>query len=116
MRVDNPTEYYHHILRDWAWDAVPSRHFKTHVNDANLQRVLNVWPNPTPGKMLFLGAGAGRLSWDLHRVLKPEFTIAADINPFLLSCAHSLIKARESITLPELYTYPKLVFPTQNHG
>ncbi len=111
MRVDNPTEYYHHILRDWAWDAVPSRHFKTHVNDANLQRVLNVWPNPAPGKMLFLGAGAGRLSWDLHRELKPEFTIAADINPFLLSCAHSLIKARESITLPELYTYPQIGFP-----
>lgn len=111
MRVDNPTEYYHHILRDWAWDNEPSKHYKTHVNDANLERVLNVWRNPSPGKMLFLGAGAGRLSWDLHRVLKPEFTIASDINPFLLTCAQSLIKTRQAITLPELYTYPQIGFP-----
>src|SRR5688572_5926339 len=75
MTVDNPTEYYHHILRDWAWDSEPSKHFKTHVNNANLQRVLDIWPSPQPGKMLFLGAGAGRLSWDLHHALKPEFTI-----------------------------------------
>jgi hypothetical protein len=111
MRIDNPTEYYHHILRDWAWDAEPSKHYKTHVNDANLQRVLNVWKNPQPGKMLFLGAGAGRLSWDLHKVLQPEFTIASDINPFLLSCAYTLIKTRKPLTLPELYTYPQIGYP-----
>ncbi len=109
--VDNPTEYYHHILRDWAWDGEPSKHYPTHVNDANLQRVLNIWPSPKPVKMLFLGAGAGRLSWDLHRVLQPQFTLAADINPFLLSCAQSLIKQRRAITLPELYTYPQIGYP-----
>lgn len=111
MRIDNPTEYYHHILRDWAWDAEPSKHYATHVNDANLQRVLNVWKNPLPGKMLFLGAGAGRLSWDLHKVLQPEFTIASDINPFLLTCADTLIKKRKPLTLPELYTYPQIGYP-----
>lgn len=111
MRVDNPTEYYHHILRDWAWDGEPSKHYRTHVNDANLQRVLNVWQNPIPGKMLFLGAGAGRLSWDLHKELQPEYTIASDINPFLLACAQSLIKSRVPITLPELYTYPQIGYP-----
>lgn len=109
--VDNPTEYYHHILRDWAWDAQPSRHYTTHVNDANLQRVLDVWQAPQPHKMLFLGAGAGRLSWDLHKALIPEFTIASDINPFLLTCAQNLIKRRKAITLPELYTYPQIGFP-----
>lgn len=111
MKVDNPTEYYHHILRDWAWDAEPSKHYPTHVNDANLERVLNVWQNPQPGKMLFLGAGAGRLSWDLHKVLRPEFTIASDINPFLLTCAYTLIKRRKPLTLPELYTYPQVGYP-----
>lgn len=111
MKVDNPTEYYHHILRDWAWDAEPSKHYPTHVNDANLQRVLKVWENPQPGKMLFLGAGAGRLSWDLHKVLQPELTIASDINPFLLTCANTLIKGRKPITLPELYTYPQIGYP-----
>lgn len=111
MTVDNPTEYYHHILRDWAWDAEPSKHYKTHVNDANLRRVLDVWRAPQPKKMLLLGAGAGRLSWDLHKALKPEFTIAADINPFLLTCAQSLIKQRKAITLPELYTYPQIGYP-----
>lgn len=111
ITVDNPTEYYHHILRDWAWDAEPSRYYETHVNDANLQRVLDVWQAPQPEKMLFLGAGAGRLSWDLHKTLKPQFTIASDINPFLLTCAQSLIRRRKAITLPELYTYPQIGFP-----
>ncbi len=109
--VDNPTEYYHHILRDWAWDAEPSQHYATHVNDANLKRVLEVWPDPQPKKMLFLGAGAGRLSWDLHKTLRPEFTIASDINPFLLACADSLIRRRKPIILPELYTYPQIGYP-----
>lgn len=111
MTVDNPTEYYHHILRDWAWDNEPNKHYETHVNDANLERVLNIWPAPNPQKLLFLGAGAGRLSWDLHKALNPEFTIASDINPFLLTSAQSLIKRRKAITLPELYTYPQIGFP-----
>lgn len=111
LNVDNPTEYYHHILRDWAWDAEPSRHFQTHVNDANLQRVLNVWPSVKPQRMLFLGAGAGRLSWDLHKTFQPEFTLASDINPFLLTCAQTLIRQRKSISLPELYTFPQIGFP-----
>lgn len=109
--VDNPTEYYHHILRDWAWDSEPSPHYPSHVNDANLQRVLTIWPEQQPKRMLFLGAGAGRLSWDLHKTFKPEFTIASDINPFLLTCAHALIKQRKAITLPELYTFPQLGYP-----
>lgn len=111
ISVDNPTEYYHHILRDWAWDDEPSKHYDTHVNDANLQRVLNIWRGPRPQKILFLGAGAGRLSWDLHKEWAPEFTIASDINPFLLTCAQSLIRLRQAITLPELYTYPQIGFP-----
>ncbi|HEY7774063.1 MAG TPA: hypothetical protein VIC26_12840 [Marinagarivorans sp.] len=109
--VDNPTEYYHHILRDWAWDNEPSKYFETHANDANLNRVLNIWSDPKPGKMLVLGAGAGRLSWDLHERLAPEFTIASDLNPFLLTCAQDLIKERKVITLPELYTYPQIGYP-----
>ncbi len=111
MSVDNPTEYYHHILRDWAWDEEKSEHYETHVNDANLKRVLDVWPDQKPEKMLFLGSGAGRLSWDIHVALKPKFTIASDINPFLMSAAESLIKKRVSITLPELYTFPQIGYP-----
>ena len=111
LTVDNPTEYYHHILRDWAWDNEPNKHYPTNVNDANLERVLHIWDAPKPKRMLFLGAGAGRLSWDLHKALQPEFTIASDINPFLLGCAQSLIKNRRSIILPELYTYPQIGYP-----
>ena len=112
MSVDNPTEYYHHILRDWAWDDEPSKYYETNVNDANLNRVLNIWPRTwQPQRILFLGAGAGRLSWDLHKTLKPQFTIASDINPFLLTSAQSLIKDRAGISLPELYTYPQIGFP-----
>lgn len=109
--VENPTEYYHHILRDWAWDNEPSPYFETNANDANLKRVLDVWDSPKPERMLVLGAGAGRLSWDLHEALKPQLTIASDINPFLLTCAHNLIKDRKNISLPELYTYPQVGYP-----
>lgn len=109
--VDNPTEYYHHVLRDWAWDEQASEHFTSHANDANLQRVLSVWPDPKPGRMLVLGAGAGRLSWDLHATLNAELTFASDINPFLLASAQRLIKERQSFTLPELYTYPQIGYP-----
>jgi hypothetical protein len=109
--VDNPTEYYHHILRDWAWDDRPSQHYESHVNHTNLKRTLNIWPNKAPKKMLFLGAGAGRLSWDLHQHFNPEFTIASDINPFLLTCAQTLIKDRRPLTLPELYTFPQIGYP-----
>lgn len=111
INVDNPTEYYHHILRDWAWDNEPSPHYETHVNDANVKRVLNIWPDHAPQQLLFLGAGAGRISWDLHQHFDPQWTIAADINPFLLSCAQALIKQRTSVALPELYTYPQIGFP-----
>ena len=109
--VENPTEYYHHILRDWAWDNESSPYFETNANDANLKRVLDVWHKPKPEKMLVLGAGAGRLSWDLHEALKPQLTIASDINPFLLTCAQNLIKDRKNISLPELYTYPQVGYP-----
>ena len=61
--------------------------------------------------MLVLGAGAGRLSWDLHAKLQPQITIASDINPFLLVCAERLIKERKPLLLPELYTYPQINYP-----
>ncbi len=112
--VDNPTEYYHHILRDWAWDSEKSQYFETHANDANLQRVLAIWGKPEPGKMLVLGAGAGRLSWDLHTQLDAPLTIASDINPFLLASAQRLIQERRSISLPELYTYPQIGYSFAN--
>lgn len=111
QNIDNPTEYYHHILRDWAWDGEPSKHYETHVNDANLQRLAKVWPQHTNKKILFLGAGAGRLSWDVHAQKKPHYSIAADINPFLLSCADTLIHKRLNLVLPELYTYPQIGYP-----
>ena len=67
--IDNPMEYYQHILRDWAWDENETPHFDTHANDANLKRVLDVWPSPDPGTLLVLGAGAGRVKGlDLVRV------------------------------------------------
>ena len=108
---ENLSEYYHHILRDWAWDEQRSQYFATHVNDENLKRIKKVWLKQKPEFILALGAGAGRLSWDIHVNFNPKLTIATDINPVLLASAIRLIKQQRPLTLPELYKYPQIGFP-----
>lgn len=110
--VDDLSEYYHHILRDWAWDDYDSPWFETHANDANLKRTLATLPsNAQVNQLLVLGSGAGRLSWDLHKYFKPEFTLASDLNPLLLAASERLVKKQQALFLPELCTYPQIGYP-----
>jgi hypothetical protein len=114
QHIDDFSEYYHHILRDWGWDEVSTEQHRADANEAGLKRVLSVWDEKVePGLALVLGAGACRLSWDLHVALAPSCTIASDINPLLLACADRLIRRKEGVELPELYTYPQIGYPLE---
>lgn len=78
-------QYFEHVLRDWGWrDSVQ--------NQASLARLTTVvGPGHELGKVLVLGAGAGRLAYDLHRAFSPEVTLAFDLDPFVLLVAHAVL-------------------------
>jgi N2227-like protein len=94
------SEYYHHILQDWAWgdDTVQQR----------LEPILaSVQPSEAP-VLLALGAGAGRLSWELHKTWGAQYTLATDINPLLLAASHRLIVRKEAFDFCELNSFPQI--------
>lgn len=94
------SEYYHHILQDWAWgdEAIKQR----------LAPILAIAPPEPIGTLVALGAGAGRLSWELHQRLRPAQTLACDINPLLLAAGHSLIKKQQGFDFFELNSFPQI--------
>lgn len=94
------SEYYHHILQDWAWD-----------NQLIMNRVahaLSVCDLSAVPSMLVLGAGAGRLSWELHQAFNVGITIASDINPLLLTVANKLIRHQQAFDFIELNSFPQI--------
>lgn len=104
------SQYYDLVLRDWGWqegaldkaddqsiDNATTEHYRCYrdENALSLQQCKSVLDNLDGKKIkncLVLGAGAGRLSWDLHCLLQPGQTLAIDNNPFLAYVAHCLIK------------------------
>lgn len=93
------SEYYHHILQDWAWEneCIPQR----------LRTITSLVSDVPKGPMLVLGAGAGRLSWELHQLWGVECTLATDINPLLLIASHRLIAQQTSFNFYELANFPQ---------
>lgn len=105
----NLTEYWDLILQDWAWDRCLNSEYTANENTAARDRILSVAKSqPQPKKLLVLGAGAARLSWDLHCHLNPECTIALDSNPLMLSVAERLIKQQQPLVLGEFKKFPQL--------
>jgi hypothetical protein len=87
--------YYPNLHRDWCWGDAENR--------ASLEAVVASLPGGTaPERLLVLGAGAGRLAYDLHQALRPRLTVALDFNPlFVLAAARILA----GVAL-ELYEFP----------
>ncbi len=87
--------YYPNLHRDWCWGKAE--------NQASLAAVRASLPDGSaPRRLLVVGAGAGRLAYDLHQALHPELTVALDFNPlFMLAAARIL--AGEAL---ELYEFP----------
>ncbi len=69
------TTYYPNIHRDWVWGDGE--------NAASLALVAEAIGDRAPDNLIVLGAGAGRLAYDLHQQFRPAVTMALDFNPLL---------------------------------
>lgn len=94
------TGYYVNVHRDWAWE--------TTENQACWDAVAAACQDlDARGKsLLVLGAGAGRLAYDLHQQWQPALTVATDINPLMLLAAKKIFKGR-NLKLHEFPLAPK---------
>lgn len=87
--------YYANIHRDWAWGEKE--------NAASLQQIRAVVGDKTKlGNVLVLGAGAGRLAYDIHSSLECATTVAMDFNPLLMLVAQSVTSGKPL----QLYEFP----------
>ena len=97
---DSLVDDYDSLLRDWAWESVE--------NDSRVECVREVLPERKAfkaGKLLTLGAGAGRLAYDLHLRYSTELSVALDVTPLPLLLAARVLN-RETITLHEFPVAP----------
>ncbi len=92
--------YYSNVHRDWAWGDAE--------NAASAQLLISVAGEHAPRRMLVLGSGAGRLTYDLHQHFAPEFTVGLDFNP-LLSVIAARISAGETVRLREFPIAPRRI-------
>ena len=87
--------YYANVHRDWAWGD--------EENEASLKQIRAVVQDSAElGNVLVLGAGAGRLAYDIHRQLDCTTTTALDFNPLLLLIAKRMAEGSEL----QLYEFP----------
>lgn len=89
--------YYSNIHRDWCWGE------EENVVSAE---IVTAALGDSAGRMLVLGAGGCRLAYDLHRRLKPEYTVVVDFNPMLLLIAKKVVRG-EPVELWEFPIAPK---------
>ena len=90
--------YYPNIHRDWAWGDEENR--------ASLKQIRSVLHDHADlGKVLVLGAGAGRLAYDIHTELQCELTVAMDFNPLLMLVAKA-VTSGDSLNLHEFPIAP----------
>jgi ubiquinone/menaquinone biosynthesis C-methylase UbiE/uncharacterized protein YbaR (Trm112 family) len=80
--------YYANIHRDWAWGK--------EENSASLKQIQAVLHDHAElGNVLVLGAGAGRLAYDIHTSMDCAATIALDFNPLLLLVANAVTRGEQ---------------------
>jgi uncharacterized protein YbaR (Trm112 family) len=100
LRTRLPTDqglntYYPNIHRDWAWGE--------EENKASLKQIRAVLHDHAElGNVLVLGAGAGRLAYDIHTELNCTATVAMDFNPLLMLVAKAVTSGKKL----SLYEFP----------
>ncbi|MCZ6711199.1 MAG: hypothetical protein O7B25_12635, partial [Gammaproteobacteria bacterium] len=82
------------IFRDWCWGDVE--------NTASLQAIQRSLADAQPRRILVLGAGAGRLAYDLHQARKPDITVALDNNPLFVYLTQQITQGGK----PTLVEFP----------
>ena len=87
--------YYANVHRDWAWGDAE--------NDASMKQIRAVLhENAELGKVLVLGAGAGRLAYDIHTQFECATTVALDFNPMLMLVAAAVTRGDKL----KMYEFP----------
>ncbi len=87
--------YYANIHRDWAWGD--------DENSASLKQIQSVLhDHASLGNVLVLGAGAGRLAYDMHMNMDCASTVAMDFNPLLMLVAQAVMRGDKL----KLYEFP----------
>ncbi len=114
-------QYFELLLRDWAWDnAISAENNENSRELGRISRALDACRaylnnNIELGDVWVMGAGAGRLSWDMHTQLRApddhSSTIALDTNPVLITLAHRLISEQKAWQLTELHPNPQRNLP-----
>ena len=92
--------YYGNAHRDWVWGEEENA-----ASLSEIEAVLEESGDSATGVCLVLGAGAGRLAYDLHRRAGATVTVALDFNPLLLFIARRMF-AGESLPLYEFPLAP----------
>ena len=88
------TTYYANAHRDWCWGDTE--------NDTSFEIVAGMLGRSAPSNVLVLGAGAGRLAYDVHERARPKITVALDFNPLLMLLAQRVSRGERV----ELYEFP----------
>lgn len=89
------TNYYVNLHRDWAWGNAE--------NEATVALIRSVLGHDMRwGRTLVLGAGSGRLAYDVHMQCAPQLMVAVDFNPLLLFVARDVTRGAKL----ELYEFP----------
>ncbi len=99
--------YHANVFRDWSWN--------NGENEAQLAALLatvGAAHKNELGNLLVLGAGAGRLSYDLQQELQPASTTLLDCNPLLLIIASRMFAGQSS----ELYEFPTAPLNSRSHA
>lgn len=81
------SSYANNVFRDWSWN--------NGENEAILRAVESVIVpdvRESLGAILTLGAGAGRLTYDMHRRFAPVLSVALDFNPLLSLLASHVVQ------------------------
>ena len=99
------SSYYPNLHRDWCWGEAENRGSFDAVRSC-------LPPGAAPQRLLVLGAGAGRLAFDLHQALRPALTVALDFNPLFLLAAARIV-AGEPL---ELYEFPIAPRSIEDHA
>jgi ubiquinone/menaquinone biosynthesis C-methylase UbiE/uncharacterized protein YbaR (Trm112 family) len=87
--------YYANIHRDWAWGD--------EENEASLKQLRSVLHDHAElGDVLVLGAGAGRLAYDIHRAFDCSRLVAVDFNPLLMLVALEMANGKRL----SMYEFP----------
>jgi hypothetical protein len=99
LRTRLPTQqglmsYAANAFRDWCWGNVE--------NAAALDAVMAALGSHKSSRTLVLGAGAGRLAYDVHQALTPECTVALDDNPLFVYLTDQICRGEQ----PALVEFP----------